>query len=124
MSPTRDIALIMRGIALGFLFTPINNVAYANLKPSRGTAGIRVDQPVAPIRRIVRDRHHDDVSGSPGRHAQGDLVANTYIENPQLVARQSAAVAALMAHGYSAFQAKQGALAILDALGDAAGHDA
>jgi len=42
------------------------------------------------------------------------LTANTYIENPQLVARQNAAVAGLVAKGYSAVQAKQGALAILD----------
>src|SRR5205823_4048876 len=32
--PDARFALIMRGIALGFLFTPINNIAYANLKPS------------------------------------------------------------------------------------------
>ena len=28
------LALIIRGAGLGFLFTPINNVAYASLKPS------------------------------------------------------------------------------------------
>ncbi len=33
--PEARYALIIRGLGLGFLFTPINNVAYANLKPSQ-----------------------------------------------------------------------------------------
>jgi DHA2 family multidrug resistance protein len=113
--PEARYALIIRGLGLGFLFTPINNVAYANLKPSQaqqasglinlarqlgGSFGIAIittflDHQVAMHRAI--------------------LTANTYIENPQLVARQNAAVAGLIAKGYSAIQAKQGALAILDA---------
>jgi DHA2 family multidrug resistance protein len=94
---------------------PINNVAYANLKPSQaqqasglinlarqlgGSFGIAIittflDRQVAMHRAI--------------------LTANTYIENPAFVARQNATVAGLMAKGYGALQAKQGALAILDA---------
>jgi DHA2 family multidrug resistance protein len=112
--PEARMALIIRGLGLGFLFTPINNVAYANLKPSEaqqasglinlarqlgGSFGIAIittflDHQVATHRAI--------------------LTSYTYIENPQWVARQNAAVAGLISRGYSAMQAKQGALAILD----------
>ena len=112
--PEARFALIIRGLGLGFLFTPINNVAYANLKPSQaqqasglinlarqlgGSFGIAIittflDHQVATHRAI--------------------LTAYTYVENPQWVARQNATVAGLVAKGYSVVQAKQGALAILD----------
>ena len=44
-------ALILRGLALGLLFTPINNVAFGSLKPRGGAAGLGTDQPGAPARR-------------------------------------------------------------------------
>src|SRR5690242_11621586 len=105
--PEARFALIIRGLGLGFLFTPINNVAYANLKPSEaqqasglinlarqlgGSFGIAIittflDHQVATHRAI--------------------LTAYTYVENPEWAARQHAAVAGLVAKGYSVVQAKQ-----------------
>ena len=124
MSPTRGIALIIRGLGLGFLFTPINNVAYANLKPSEaqqasglinlarqlgGSFGIAIittflDSQVAMHRAV--------------------LTANTYIENPAFVARQNATVAGLMAKGYSATAGQTGCVGHPRRVGHAAGHDA
>jgi DHA2 family multidrug resistance protein len=108
--------LIIRGLGLGFLFTPINNVAYANLPPSQaqqasglinlsrqlgGSFGIAIittflDHQVALHRAL--------------------LVANTYAANPQFAQRYQAATAGLVAHGVAPIQAQQGALAILDQL--------
>jgi DHA2 family multidrug resistance protein len=112
--PEARFALIIRGLGLGFLFTPINNVAYANLKPSQA-------QQASGLINLARQ-----LGGSFGiaiittflDHQvalhRATLTANTYIENPQFMARQNAAVAGLIARGFSPAQAKQGALAILD----------
>ena len=63
--PDVRLALIIRGAGLGFLFTPINNVAYASLKPQRGAAGGGPHQPRPPARRLVRHRHPGDVHHGP-----------------------------------------------------------
>ena len=106
--------LIVRGLGLGFLFAPINNVAYANLDP-------RVAQQASGLINLARQ-----LGGSFGiaiiatflDHEIGVhralLVANTYAANPLLIQRQQAATAGLIAHGYSAVQAQQGGLALLD----------
>jgi DHA2 family multidrug resistance protein len=106
--------LILRGIALGFLFTPINNVAYANLHPSEA-------QQASGLINLSRQ-----LGGSFGiailstfldqRTAlhRADLVANAYAANPEFAQRQAEAAAALLARGYSAIDAHQGALALTD----------
>lgn len=112
--PEARYALIIRGLGLGFLFTPINNVAYANLKPSEA-------QQASGLINLARQ-----LGGSFGiaiittfldhqvAMHRAMLTANTYIENPAFTARQNAAVAGLVSRGFSLSQAKQGALAILD----------
>jgi DHA2 family multidrug resistance protein len=109
-------ALIIRGLGLGFLFTPINNVAYANLRPSEA-------QQASGLINLSRQ-----LGGSFGiailttflDHQmaihRADLVSNTFAANPAFIARQQQVVGGLMAHGYSALQAKQGALAVTDLL--------
>jgi MFS transporter, DHA2 family, multidrug resistance protein len=106
--------LIFRGIALGFLFTPINNAAFANVDP-------REAQQASGLVNLSRQ-----LGGSFGiailstflDHRvsihRANLVANTYATNPEFVQRQSEAAAALMAHGYNAFDAHQGALQLVD----------
>jgi len=108
------VALLIRGIALGLLFTPINNAAYASLKPSEA-------QQAAGLINLARQ-----VGGSFGiavlasfvtRHTQlhrVDLLNNIYPGNPLVDARLHAFAAALLAHGYTADGAQQGALALLD----------
>jgi DHA2 family multidrug resistance protein len=112
--PEARMALIIRGLGLGFLFTPINNVAYANLKPSvaqQASGLINLSRQLGGSFGIAIITTFLDHQVAAHRAA---LVANTYVENPEWVARQHAAVAGLMARGYTAIQAKQGALAILD----------
>jgi DHA2 family multidrug resistance protein len=106
--------LIIRGIALGFLFTPINQVAYSNLDP-------RIAQQASGLINLSRQ-----LGGSFGiavlasfldtKAAQHrtELVTNLYANNPLYLERQRAAAASLMAHGYTAFDAQRGSMKLLD----------
>jgi DHA2 family multidrug resistance protein len=107
-------ALLIRGAGLGMLFTPINNVAYASLKPSEA-------QQAAGLINLSRQ-----LGGSFGiallasyvtTHTQihrADLVSNVYAGNALVEQRVQAFTANLLAHGYSPDAARHGALAILD----------
>lgn len=91
--------LIIRGLALGCLFTPINQVAYGSLEPSNA-------QQASGLINLSRQ-----LGGSFGiaiittyltRHIayhRADLVTNIYAGNPALVQRQQMIAANLMAHG-------------------------
>jgi DHA2 family multidrug resistance protein len=108
------LALIIRGAGLGFLFTPINNVAYASLKPSEA-------QQAAGLINLSRQ-----LGGSFGIailatyvtvHTQlhrVDLLANVYPGNPMVDERLRMFTASLIAHGYNVDAAQRGALALLD----------
>lgn len=108
--------LIIRGVALGFLFTPINNVAYASLEPHEA-------QQASGLINLSRQ-----LGGSFGiailttyltNHIQQhrvDLVTNLYSANPQLVQRQQMIVQGLMAHGVPAGSAQQTSLAAIEAI--------
>lgn len=111
-----QLALIIRGAGLGMLFTPINQVAYASLQPEEA-------QQASGLINLARQ-----LGGSFGiawlasyvtAHTQlhrADLVTNVYSENPLVTQRVQDFTANLMAHGYSAYAAHNGALAILDQL--------
>src|SRR3954449_10293999 len=107
-------ALIIRGLGLGFLFTPINNVAYASLKPSEA-------QQASGLINLSRQ-----LGGSFGIailatyvtvHTQVhrvDLLANVYPGNPFVDQRLKMLAANLLTHGYGPDAAQKGAFAILD----------
>jgi MFS transporter, DHA2 family, multidrug resistance protein len=107
-------ALIYRGFALGFLFTPINNVAYGVLEPSEA-------QQASGLINLSRQ-----LGGSFGiailstyvtTHAQAhraDLITNLYSTNPELIARQHSVIAGLMAQGMPAVTAARTWYAILE----------
>ncbi|HEY2375656.1 MAG TPA: DHA2 family efflux MFS transporter permease subunit [Gemmatimonadaceae bacterium] len=106
--------LIIRGIGLGFLFTPINNVAYANLKPSEA-------QQASGMINLARQ-----LGGSFGiaiitTYLQGrtalhraDLVANTYAANPAFIERFQGALSHFIALGFSYVKAQAAAYAAVD----------
>jgi DHA2 family multidrug resistance protein len=108
------LALIVRGAGLGFLFTPINNVAYANLKPSEA-------QQASGLINLSRQ-----LGGSFGIailatyvtvHTQVhrvDLLANVYPGNPLVDERLRLLTANLLSRGFDPVAARQGALALLD----------
>jgi DHA2 family multidrug resistance protein len=112
--PDVRLALIVRGAGLGFLFTPINNVAYASLKPSEA-------QQAAGLINLARQ-----LGGSFGiailatyltvhnQYHRVDLLTNVYPGQPLLEERLQALAANLVAHGYGPVEAHRGALALLD----------
>jgi MFS transporter, DHA2 family, multidrug resistance protein len=108
-------ALIIRGVGLGFLFTPINNVAYASLHPSEA-------QQAAGLINLSRQ-----LGGSFGiavlanyvsTHIQlhrADLVSNLAVGNVATDTRLQMLTAGFMSRGMSAMQAQKAALAALNA---------
>jgi DHA2 family multidrug resistance protein len=112
--PDVRLALIIRGAGLGFLFTPINNVAYASLEPSEA-------QQAAGLINLARQ-----LGGSFGIailatyitvHTQVhrvDLIANVYPGQRLVDERVQLMTANLIAHGYGPDAAHRGALALLD----------
>jgi MFS transporter, DHA2 family, multidrug resistance protein len=108
------LALIVRGAGLGFLFTPINNVAYASLKPNEA-------QQASGLINLARQ-----LGGSFGIailatfitvHTQVhrvDLLSNVYAGNPLVDERLRMFTANLVAHGFGPEAAQRGALALLE----------
>ncbi len=106
--------LIIRGVALGCLFTPINQVAYGSMDPSNA-------QQASGLINLSRQ-----LGGSFGiaiittyltRHIQyhrADLVTNVYAGNPALVQRQQMIVSNLIAHGTPATVAQHVSFGLLD----------
>jgi len=107
-------ALIIRGFALGLLFTPINNAAFGSLKPHEA-------QQASGLINLARQ-----VGGSLGiavlgsyltRHIayhRADLIQYMHPANPAFQQRYDAIVANLVARGGSIADAQTRALAILD----------
>ena len=107
-------ALIIRGAALGLLFTPINNVAFGSLKPAEA-------QQASGLINLARQ-----LGGSFGIAALGayltrhiayhraDLVENIYPGNPAFQARFDPMVSALMQQGATLADAQHRALAMMD----------
>ena len=107
-------ALIIRGLALGLLFTPINNAAFGSVRPEEA-------QQASGLINLARQ-----LGGSFGiavlgsyltRHIQfhrADLLSNMYPGNPAFDARYDAVVSGLAAQGFSLPEAQQRALAVLD----------
>ena len=76
------IPLIIRGGALGLLFTPINNAAFGAIEALRGAAGLGPDQSLAPARRFVRHRGARHLLTRHIAIHRADLVTNLYAGNP------------------------------------------
>jgi DHA2 family multidrug resistance protein len=114
--PDARYALFFRGLGLGFLFTPINNVAYGSLEP-------KTAQQASGLINLARQ-----LGGSFGiavlstyvetktQDHRADLLANVYANNPDVIARLHALTSNLMAHGYTALMAQRAALGQLDAM--------
>ena len=107
-------ALLIRGFGLGFLFAPINQVAYASINP-------REAQQASGLINLSRQ-----LGGSFGIALLGtyltnrtnshraNLVPYVYDGNPQLMPRIAGLTATFHAHGYSMQAAKKAAFAAVD----------
>jgi DHA2 family multidrug resistance protein len=108
------LALIIRGLSLGFLFTPINNVAFGSLKPHEA-------QQASGLINLSRQ-----LGGSFGiavlttyltRHIayhRADLVTNLYPGNPAFDQRYQSLVGGMLSKGASLIDAQQQALKLLE----------
>jgi DHA2 family multidrug resistance protein len=108
------LALVVRGAGLGFLFTPINNVAYGSLKPSEA-------QQAAGLINLARQ-----LGGSFGiailstyltgqiQYHRVDLITNVYAGRPEVLERQRLLTANFLAHGYDPVAAARAAMAALE----------
>ena len=108
------VALVIRGAALGLLFTPINNVAFGSLQPHEA-------QQASGLINLSRQ-----LGGSFGiavlgtyltRHVQqhrADLVSNYYAGNPLYEERLHGLMSAMVAKGASVVEAQRRALSLLD----------
>lgn len=111
--PDVRLALIVRGFGLGCLFTPINLAALSSLKGAEIAQG-------ASLLNLMRQ-----LGGSFGIAYLGTLITNStashravlasnlYVGNPVFDARMALLQSALVARGYDAGTARQGALSIL-----------
>ena len=112
--PDARFALIIRGAALGLLFTPINNSAFGSLEPHEA-------QQASGLINLSRQ-----LGGSFGiavlttyltRHIEyhrADLVTNIYAGNPAFEERFHAAVSALIAQGAPLITAQQTAMKLIE----------
>lgn len=112
--PDARLPLIIRGAAMGLLFTPINNVAFGSLEPSEA-------QQASGLINLSRQ-----LGGSFGiavlttyltRHIQyhrADLVGNFVPGNPTFDQRYSAMVGGMIAQGAPLATAQHRALQLLD----------
>ncbi|HEX2778662.1 MAG TPA: DHA2 family efflux MFS transporter permease subunit [Gemmatimonadaceae bacterium] len=107
-------ALIVRGLGLGFLFAPINNVAYASLKPSEAqqAAGlINLSRQLGGAFGIAILANY--VTEHTAIH-RVDLVSSVVAGNPITDARLQALTAGFIGRGFAPIQAKAAALAALN----------
>jgi MFS transporter, DHA2 family, multidrug resistance protein len=112
--PDARAALLVRGLGLGFLFTPINNVAFGSLKPETA-------QQASGLINLARQ-----LGGSFGiailtnyvtthtQYHRVDLLTNLYAWNPVVAMRTQLIVSNLVAHGYTTLAAQRAALMQLD----------
>ncbi len=108
------VALLIRGFGLGFLFAPINQVAYASINP-------REAQQASGLINLARQ-----LGGSFGIAILGtylthrtdirraELVTYLYPGNPQLAARLNPLIGLFHSHGYGPEAAKQAAYGVLN----------
>ncbi len=108
------VPLIFRGAALGFLFTPINQIAYGSLEPSEAQQAsglINLSRQLGGSFGIAVLATYLDSRMS---YHRVELLTNVYAGNPALVERQQMIVGNLMAHGYTAQGAHAASYAVLD----------
>ena len=112
--PDVRLALMFRGLGLGFLFTPINNAAFGNLDP-------KIAQQASGLVNLARQ-----LGGSFGIAILGtyltrstqfhrvELLSNIYTNNPALQQRLTVFTANFVQHGMSSEMAQRAALATVD----------
>jgi MFS transporter, DHA2 family, multidrug resistance protein len=108
------IALLIRGLALGLLFTPINNVAFGSLQPQEAQQA----SGLINLSRQLGGSFGIAVLGTYLTHHtavhRADLVSNLYAGNPAFEERFRALVGGFLAHGAPLAEAQRRAMAMIE----------
>lgn len=109
-----QMALLLRGFGLGFLFTPINNAVYGNINP-------RIAQQAAGLINLCRQLGGSFGIAILGTYLNGqiqahrvDLVANVYPGNPAFDQRLQMLTSLFQSRGMAPEIAQHNALATID----------
>ena len=108
--PDTRFALIVRGLGLGFLFTPINFVVFASLKGpeiQQASSFINLSRQLGGSFGIAYLSTY--LSDQEAYH-RANLVSHVYSGNPELAARQASATQMLLSHGSGLAAANAAAL--------------
>lgn len=106
-------ALIVRGFGLGMLFTPINQVAYASLKPSEAQQASGL---INLARQLGGSFGIAVLSAYVANHQdmhRMDLVAHSYPSNPTFQHSIQGAAKMLMSHGFLSGDAQKAAYGLI-----------
>ena len=107
-------ALIIRGAALGLMFTPINNVAFGSLKPQEAQQA----SGLINLSRQLGGSFGIAVLGTYLTHHtavhRADLVTNLYAGNPAFEERFRGLMAGFLSHGAPIVEAQRRAMAVLE----------
>jgi DHA2 family multidrug resistance protein len=112
--PDTRLSLIIRGFGLGFLFTPINQLAYGSVKPSE----VQQASGLINLARQLGGSFGIAILGtyiqSHAAFHRANLVTHLYPGNPALEQRLQATTAGFVSRGMTEPQAKQASYAALD----------
>lgn len=112
-------ALIIRGLGLGFLFTPINFVVFASLRGkeiAQGSSFVNLARQLGGSFGIAYLNTY--ISNQESFH-RSDLVGNLYSGSAELAARQAEMARNLLSHGYSLSDAHQVSMGLISRIVDA-----
>ncbi len=112
--PDTRIALIIRGFGLGFLFSTLNGVVFASLKPQEVQQASGLINLARQLGGSFGIAFLNTYIYNMGAYHRVNLVSNFYAGNPIYDQRVAGAAAQLVANGSSATDAHMGALRILN----------
>lgn len=112
--PDTRIALIIRGLGLGFLFSTLNGVVFASLKPQEVQQASGLINLARQLGGSFGIAFLNTYIYNMGAYHRVNLVSNFYAGNPIYDQRIAGATARLIANGSSATDAHMGAMRILN----------
>ncbi len=112
--PDTRVALIVRGLGLGFLFSTLNGVVFAALKPQEVQQASGLINLARQLGGSFGIAFLNTYIYNMGAYHRVNLVSNLYAGNPLYDQRIAGATARLIANGSSATDAHMGALRVLN----------
>lgn len=112
--PDTQFALFIRGLGLGLLFTPINQVTYASMKPQELQQGAGLISLARQLGGSFGIAILATYTTSVTQLHRVNLLRNIWSGNPALIDRQHGLSAMFLAHGYSLAAAQSATWGLID----------